>query len=122
MYFSFPVGQAREMYGVKAPAVSGDPIFERYYRVQQNTLEQLIVFLPATVAFSYTAEVIGWPGYYIATGLGIVWVVGRYLYFKAYIENPSKRMTGFLLTFLPNVLMVVGTLVCLVISAAQQIF
>jgi hypothetical protein len=40
-------GQARGRYGVKAPAVTGHPIFERWMRVQQNTIEQLVVFLPA---------------------------------------------------------------------------
>ena len=44
--FAWLVGKARVQYGVKAPATSGHEVFERYFRVQQNTLELLIVFVP----------------------------------------------------------------------------
>ncbi|HEY1589317.1 MAG TPA: MAPEG family protein, partial [Rhodanobacter sp.] len=72
------VGRARDKYGIKAPAVSGDPAFERAYRVQMNTLENTVMFLPvlwlaATYGFS------GWAG--IA---GLVWLVGRVWYALAY--------------------------------------
>ena len=46
LVFGLLVGRARGLYGVKAPAVTGHPVFERYYRVQMNTLELLVVFLP----------------------------------------------------------------------------
>jgi len=45
--FGMLVGWARGKYGVAAPAVSGHPVFERYFRVHQNTLEQLVAFVPA---------------------------------------------------------------------------
>jgi hypothetical protein len=48
LYFGFAVGRARETYGIKAPATTGNEMFERYYRVQMNTLEQLIIFIPAS--------------------------------------------------------------------------
>ncbi len=51
--FGFKVGSARGKYGVKAPAVTGNEIFERHFRVQQNTLEQLIAFIPGMYLFSH---------------------------------------------------------------------
>ena len=51
--FMMAVGRARGLYGVKAPSVTGDEMFERYYRVQQNTVEQLVIFLPAMLAFAH---------------------------------------------------------------------
>ena len=116
MVFSFQVGMAREKYGVQAPAISGNDIFERYFRVQQNTLEQLIVFIPAIFAFSWTAESIGWQGYYIASGLGVIWLIGRFLFAINYVKDPGARALGFMMTFFPSAIMVVGTLICTVIS------
>ena len=46
-FFAYAVGKAREKYGVKAPAITGNEIFERYFRVQQNTIEQIVLFLPS---------------------------------------------------------------------------
>jgi glutathione S-transferase len=116
MLFTFRVGMARGKYGIKAPAISGNLEFERYFRVQQNTLEQLIIFIPAILAFSWMAESIGWPGNYIASGLGVIWIIGRYLYASSYVRDPDSRAIGFMMTFFPTVLMLVGTLVCILIS------
>ncbi|MDG2176100.1 MAG: MAPEG family protein [Gammaproteobacteria bacterium] len=116
MLFTFRVGMARGKYGIQAPAITGNPEFERYFRVQQNTLEQLIVFIPAILAFSWMAESIGWPGNYIASGLGVIWIIGRYLYASSYVRDPVSRSIGFMMTFLPSALMLVGTLVCILIS------
>jgi len=33
--FGFRVGKARGRYGVKAPAITGNETFERYFRVQK---------------------------------------------------------------------------------------
>ena len=116
MAFSFQVGMARGKYGVKAPAVSGHPEFDKHFRVQQNTLEQLIVFIPAILAFSWSAENIGWPGYYIASGLGVIWLIGRFIYAISYVNDPAKRGLGFMMNFFPSVLMMLGTLVCIFMS------
>jgi glutathione S-transferase len=83
------VGRARSRYGIKAPATSGDPAFDRAYRVQMNTLEQTVMFLPLLwLAANYGFT--GWAG--IA---GLVWLVGRIWYAVAYLEDPSKRGPGF---------------------------
>jgi glutathione S-transferase len=88
--FGLQTGQARGRYGVKAPATSGHELFERHYRVQQNTVEQLVVFLPSLYLF---AAYVSAP---IAAGLGLVFVVGRALYARGYVADPEKRGVGFL--------------------------
>lgn len=103
--FSMLVGAARGKYGIKAPAMTGNEYFERAVRVQMNTLEQLVCFLPALlIAATY------WPQTYVA-GAGVVYLVGRTLYRQAYVANPAKRGLGFVLTFLPTVVLVLAGLV-----------
>ena len=114
--FSFQVGQARGKYGVKAPATSGHPVFERYFRVQQNTLEQLVVFIPALLCFSWMAESVGWPGNYIGAALGVVWLIGRFLYAMSYVRDPATRGIGFMLTMMPSFAMMISTIVLVLVS------
>lgn len=103
--FGILVGRARGKYNVPAPAVTGDPIFERYFRVQQNTAEQLILFLPALFLASHL-----WNPVY-AAGLGIFYLAGRLLYLRSYISEPNSRVAGFALTFLPSVIMLIASLI-----------
>ena len=110
--FGFKVGAARGKYGVKAPATTGNEIFERHFRVQQNTLEQLVVFIPGLYIFGRYVNPL-W-----ATGLGVVYLIGRGIYSATYVKDPAKRSLGFGLTFLPTVILVVGGL----IGAARQLF
>ncbi len=110
MVFSMLVGRARGKYGVSAPAITGDPIFERYYRVQQNTLEQLAVFLPAILVYGYYGN----PMY--AAIAGVFFLVGRAVYLHSYVADPGKRAIGFLLGFAANVFLVVGGLIVLIRS------
>ncbi|EGZ49995.1 MAPEG family protein [Neisseria wadsworthii] len=102
-FFGFMVGRARSKYGIHAPAVSGNEHFERALRIQQNTLEQLVVFLPALfIAAVYWSEGI------IAL-IGVVYLVGRFIYWRAYTADPQTRAIGFLLTMIPSfVLMIAG--------------
>jgi len=87
-------GRARGKYGIKAPATSGHPAFERAYRVQMNTIEGSVMFLPALwLAASYGFS--GWAG--IA---GLVWVAGRTWYAIAYWSDAAKRGPGFALAML----------------------
>ena len=88
------VGRARGKYEIKAPATSGHPVFERAYRVQMNTLEQTVMFLPTLwLAANYGFS--GWAG--IA---GLVWLVGRLWYVLAYLKDPARRGPGFALGML----------------------
>ena len=103
--FSIFVGQARGKYGIKAPAMTGNEHFERAARVQMNTLEQMVCFLPALlIAAAY------WSPVYVAA-VGVVYLVGRTIYRQAYVADPQKRGPGFLLTFLPTVLLALAGLV-----------
>ena len=94
-YFGILVGGARGRFGVKAPAITGHEMFERYFRVQMNTLELLILLLPALwIATAYVAD------YWVAL-LGAVYLIGRFVYLRAYVAEPSKRSVGFSLSALP---------------------
>ena len=112
LVFMMAVGRARMRYEVAAPAVTGNEMFERYYRVQQNTVEQLVVFVPAIVAFAY------FVGDKWAAGIGLVWIVGRYVYFRGYVAAPEKRGPGAMLTFIPNFILVIGALIAAGIGIA----
>jgi len=104
MFFATRVGMGRATYGVEAPATSGDPIWERMYRVQQNTLEQLIIFIPALWIFSsFVSPTVG-------AGIGLLFLIGRPLYFIGYVEDPKGRTAGFLLGFVATILLVLGGL------------
>ena len=103
--FGILVGNARGKYGVKAPAISGHEVFERHFRVQQNTLELLIVMLPAMWLF---ARYVSAPW---AAGLGLVYFVGRIVYLRSYVADPASRSAGFGLSMLPVLAMVLGTMI-----------
>jgi uncharacterized membrane protein YecN with MAPEG domain len=98
------VGRARIQYEIPAPAITGNEIFERYYRVHYNTMEQLVKFVPAMLLFAYYVNA---P---TAAVLGLVFIVGRVIYFRAYIADPDKRGPGFGLTALPVTILLLGGL------------
>jgi hypothetical protein len=102
--FGFKVGRARGLYGVEAPAITGNATFERYFRVQQNTLEQLIVFLPGLYLYSHYFRPL------VAAGLGVIYLIGREIYAASYVKDPAKRSVGYGLTFLPAVILIFGGL------------
>ncbi len=98
----FLCGQSRARSGVAAPATSGNLEFERYFRVQQNTLEQLIVFIPAMLLFG------AYVSFPVGAGLGLVFVLGRALYARGYYRDPAQRGPGFGLTMLANITLSIG--------------
>jgi len=99
---TFKVGQARGKYGVKAPATTGHEMFERALRVQMNMLEQMVFFLPSLWLFTIYLD---FPK--IAAGLGAVWLVGRILYNRSYLQG-SNRGLGFGLSLLAASLLLIG--------------
>jgi glutathione S-transferase len=85
----FRVGRARAKFGIKAPSTTGNPDFERFFRVQMNTLEWMPIFLPAMwLAAIYVNDI-------FAAVLGLVWIGGRVLYMRDYTEAAERRETGF---------------------------
>ena len=104
IYFTVLVGKARGKYKVKAPATDGDERFVSTFRVQQNTLEQLIIFIPSAFAFSWFLSDL-W-----VLVPGAVFILGRFIYAYAYINNPATRGPGMMLTFLSNAVLLFGAL------------
>jgi glutathione S-transferase len=88
------VGKARGKYGIKAPATTGDPVFERTFRAHQNTIENTVMFLPALWLFATFISGV-W-----AAALGAVWIAARVWYFAAYQEDAAKRGRPFALSML----------------------
>jgi glutathione S-transferase len=105
MWCTLRVGMARGKFGIEAPATTGNEIFERHYRVQQNSVEQLVVFLPALWIFG---TLISAP---IGAGVGSLFVVGRIVYALGYVADPKRRTAGFLMGYIANAVLVVGSLV-----------
>jgi uncharacterized MAPEG superfamily protein len=99
------VGMARAKWNVPAPAASGHPEFDKRFRVQMNTLEQLVMFVPAAML---AAPVLG---DLVTGGLGLTWSVGRVLYARLYYADPAKRGPGFGLTFLPTLILMGAAIV-----------
>ena len=101
-YSSILVSQARGKFGVKLPAISGNPEFERVFRAQMNTLEWLPIFLPALWLFAvYLSDG-------IAAAIGLVWVIGRILYVLGYAQAVAKRSLGFAIQAMAAIALWVG--------------
>jgi len=83
------VARARAAFGIKAPAITGNPDFERVFRVQMNTLEWLPIFLP--VLWLFAIYISDW----IAAALGLAWIAGRILYMVGYSKAATRRGRGF---------------------------
>lgn len=103
-WFGFRVAGARSRYGVAAPATSGHEQFERHFRVQMNTQEQLVMFLPLLwVCAIYLSP-------YWAAAAGGVFLVGRAIYAASYVRDPRSRTVGFALTALPTLALALANL------------
>ena len=110
--FSFAVGSQRVKLKVSAPMTEGNDVWQRYFRVQQNTLEQLILFIPGMLAFSH---------YVSSTWVilpGVAFLVGRQLYAHLYVKAPKSRGPGFMLTFFANMVLVIGSLIGVAVQLA----
>lgn len=105
------VGRARQRYGVEAPATTGNPDFERYFRVHENTLEALIVFLPAVWIFSMVVN------YHVGVVLGLLFIIARIVYANGYISAAAKRAPGAFATGIINLILVLGSIIWIVVRA-----
>jgi len=104
VWFTMRVGITRGKFKVDAPACKGDETWERMFRVQQNTMEQLLIMIPATFAFAYYVSGL-W-----ALVVGATFIIGRFLYSAEYLKDPKTRAPGMMLTMLSNAALVLGAL------------
>ena len=114
LLFGAAVSRARARYGIPAPATTGNEAFERYFRVQMNTLEQLIVFVPSALLFARYVNA------YLAAALGVVFLIGRAVYFQGYVRSPQGRHIGFLLSVIPNVALLIGALIGAIVALSAR--
>jgi uncharacterized MAPEG superfamily protein len=105
--FGIAVGRARVKFGVPAPATTGNLDFERVYRVQMNTLEQLAMLIPSMLVYAHYVNA-RW-----AAGLGAMFIVGRIVYYFGYSADAKKRGIGFMISSLPVMILLVGALIAL---------
>ena len=105
IFFTGRTGFSRGKFEINAPKTVGDETWERIYRVQQNTMEQLVIFIPGMIIFStYVSQT--W-----VLLPGILFVIGRQIYSQMYINNPDKRAPGMVLSFFSNIALVLGGLI-----------
>ena len=110
LVFGTRVGINRGKYNIKAPSTTGDETWERMYRVQMNTMEQLVIFIPAMVLFStYISSL-----WVIVPGL--MFVIGRQLYSYEYVKDPDSRVPGMALSGLSNAILLLGSLLGIVLK------
>ena len=109
-WFGIEVGKMRAKHQCKAPSITGAPEFERMFRVQQNTMEQLVMFVPTIWMFGYLVNPL-W-----GAGMGVVYLIGRAIYRVAYVKEPKGRSLGFMLSILPTSLMLAWVLLDAVVA------
>ncbi len=107
-FTTIQVSKARAAFGIKAPAISGHPGFERVFRVQMNTLEWMPIFLPSLWLFAI------YIGDGLAAAIGLVWIAGRILYMTGYSQATNKRGRGFGIQAAAAMLLWLGTLSAIV--------
>jgi len=108
--FTAKAGFTRNKYSVGAPKTTGHEDWERIYRVQQNTMEQLVIFIPAMYTFTlYVSD--RW-----VILPGVLFVIGRQVYSYLYEKDPATRGPGVALSFFSNIALVVGSLIGIILS------
>lgn len=108
--FAVQVGKQRAKHGIKAPAISGQAEFERTFRVHQNTMEQLVIFIPALWLFGYYVHAL------IGAGIGLIFVIARFAYRSSYLNNPETRTSRFGIGVLAMMALLLGGLIGAIIS------
>ena len=115
------VGMQRLRLGIKAPEMTrvepgdprGDEMFKRAYRIQMNTQEGALVFLPALWICAF-----GWSDQ-LAGALGGIWIAARVWYALAYAADPTSRRSAFLLSQTIYVVTWLGGAAGLVLAALR---
>ena len=108
--FAYLVGKQRAKHGVRAPAITGEAEFERAFRIHQNSVEQMVIFIPALWLFGYYVHAL------IGAGLGLVFVIARFIYRKSYLNDPTSRTAGFGIGALTMMILLFGGLIGAILS------
>jgi glutathione S-transferase len=111
LYMGARVGILRGRLGIKAPATTGDPVFERAFRIHCNTGEQYIAFLPLLWLATFFFHGAAW----LPALFGVTFLAGRIVYMQLYMANPEQRIPGAFITMLSNI----GLAVLAVIGLVQ---
>lgn len=111
LFFTMHTGMARSRHEIPAPATTGSPEFERSFRAQGNTVEQLIAFLPSLWLFAFYVSA---PG---AALLGLAFALGRGLYWRGYVLDPPRRGPGFLIGLVSTAILLVGGVIGALVAA-----
>ncbi len=112
--FSLKSGMARDKGGVKAPATSGDETYDRRNRIHLNTIELLVMAIPSMWIFATYVHALS------AAGLGFVYVIGRVIYSRSYMADPSTRAIGFMTSLLPILVMMIGGMIAVIINIVKS--
>lgn len=102
-FLSMKIGMMRDTHNVQSPAITGNIDFERVFRAHQNTIEQLVIFLPCLwLGAAFIGDL-------VAGTLGLVWVGGRLLFVNAY-EAGESRFLGMSITIIPTIALFLAAL------------
>jgi glutathione S-transferase len=113
MYLAYQVSLARIKHGVHAPATSGHPEFERAFRIHQNTLEALVLFIPALWMFGIYVHALA------GAAIGLLFPIGREVYRRSYLKDPSTRAAGSGISGMSIVILLLGSVVGALMSWVQ---
>ena len=92
---------------------TGNSDFERICRAHINTLEWMPTFLvPMWLCAIYLSDT-------AAAVLGLVWIVGRVVYFTGYRRAVEKRLPGFFIESTACFLLLIGSAAGIVMSWAH---
>lgn len=105
VFFGIQVGKMRGKHEVKAPEMTGHPEFMRMFRIHQNTMEQLVVFVPSLWMFAHYFD----PKW--GAGIGLIYIAARTVYFLDYRKDPKSRGRGFGIGFAAMAVLLVGGIV-----------
>jgi len=104
-FLSTRVAAARGRFNVPLPATTGNPDFERVFRVHVNTLEWMPIFLAPLWLCAISLNDI------VAAVLGLAWIGGRILYFIGYSKAVESRLPGFFIQVAACALLFVGAFI-----------
>ena len=104
VWFGIKVGKMRVLHEVKAPEITGHPDFMRMFRVHYNTMEQLVLFFPGLWMFAYFIDA------RFAAGIGVVFIIARFIFYSSYMKDPKSRGTGFTIGFIAIATLIGGSL------------